>query len=177
MLEESFDPEPERRAGRFEIAGRANPGSEHHVRGRAMADPDAGAPQASDFGGAEMDAVREPDALRHPARLLQEIDWAQAVGRQAEALLVLGLAEMGVELAVVALGEGRAIRHQPLADRKGRAWRERDADVGAGPGIMEKPQHALAVGKDGVLVLNDAVGRQAAVLLAQVHRAARHRHT
>ena len=46
----------------------------------------------------------------------------------------------------------------------------------AGLGIMEQFQHAFAVGEDRLLILHDLVGRQAAVLLRQVHRTARHRH-
>ena len=131
-----------------------------------MADADAGLAEPRDLLRVEMDAMREPGALRHPARVLEQIDGAQAVHLQAEALLVRGLAEMGVELAIVALGERGAVAHQPLVDRERRAGRERDADLRAGLRVMEQLQHALAVGEDRVLVLHDAVGRQAAVLLA-----------
>ncbi len=41
---------------------------------------------------------------------------------------------------------------------------------------MEQRQHPLAVAQDRVLVLDHRIGRQAPVLLRQVHRAARHRH-
>ena len=70
-----------------------------------MADADARAPEPPDLLRVEMDAVREPGALRHPAGLLEQIDRAQPIHFEAEALLVLGLAEMGVQLAIVALGE------------------------------------------------------------------------
>ena len=43
-----------------------------------MADADAGAAEPRDLLVVEMDAVREPRALRHPAGLLQEIDRAHA---------------------------------------------------------------------------------------------------
>ncbi len=82
-----------------------------------------------DLLGVEMDAMREPRAPRHPARLLEQIDWPQAIHFQAEALLVLGLAEMRVQLAIVALRQRRAVAHQPLVDRERRARRERDANL------------------------------------------------
>ena len=36
--------------------------------------------------------------------------------------------------------------------------------------------HPRAVGEDGILVLHDAIRRQAAITLRQVHRAARQQH-
>src|SRR5271165_6927833 len=83
---------------------------------------------------------------------------------------------MGVQLTVVALRQARALAHQGLRDRERRTGRERDAYVRAGLRVMEQLQHPLAVGENRVLVLDDAVGRQAAVLDREVHRAARHRH-
>ena len=141
-----------------------------------MADADARPPEPTDLFGVEMNAVREPCALRHPAGLLEQVDRAHFVHVEAEALLVLGFAEMRVQLAIVPFGEPRRIAHQPLVDRERRAGRERDADLRAGLGIVEELQHALAVGQDRLLVLHDGVGRQSAVLLAAIHRAARHRH-
>jgi hypothetical protein len=83
---------------------------------------------------------------------------------------------MGVQLAIVALGEPGGLAHQTFVDRKRRTGRERDADLRPGLGIVEQLQDALAVGEDRVLVLHHRIRRQAAVLLAAVHRAARHRH-
>ena len=42
---------------------------------------------------------------------------------------------------------------------------------------MEQFQHAFAVAQDRLVVLNDIVGRQPAVLYREAHGAARHRHT
>ena len=120
--------------------------------------------------------MREPDAARHPACLLEKIDRPQAIHLEAEPLFVLGLAEMGVELAVVALGKLRAFDHEILRDRERRTRRERDANLRAGLWIVEQLQHALAVGEDRLFVLHHAVGRQAAILLRQIHRAARDGH-
>ena len=65
--------------------------------------PTPGRAEPLDLVGVEMNAVGEPGPPRHPAGLLQQLDRPHAVHRQAEALLVGGLAEMGVKLAVVAL--------------------------------------------------------------------------
>ena len=70
-----------------------------------MADADFALPSRAISLGVEMDAVREPDAARHPACLLEKIDRPQAIHLEAERLFVLGLAEMGVKLAIVALGK------------------------------------------------------------------------
>ena len=123
-----------------------------------MADADAGAAEPPDLLRIEMDAVREPRALRHPAGLLEQIDRAQPIHFETEALLVLRLAQMSVQLAIVALGESGAVAHQPLVDRERRTRRERDTDLRAGFGIVEQLQHALAVLEDRVLVLHDASG-------------------
>ena len=141
-----------------------------------MADADARLAQPRDLPRVEMNAVGEPDAARHPAGFLEEVDRPQAIHLEAEALFVLGLAEMGVKLAVVALGQARALGHEILRDRERRTGRERDADLGARLRIVEELQHPLAVGEDCLLVLDDAVRRQAAVLLREVHRAARDGH-
>ena len=76
-----------------------------------MADADARLAEPGDLLGIEMNAVREPGAARHPAGFLEEIDRPQAIHLETEALLVVGLAEMGVQLAVVALGQ--AARSRP----------------------------------------------------------------
>ena len=141
-----------------------------------MADADTRPSEPGDLLGVEMDAVREPDPARHPAGLLQKVDRPQAVHFEAEPLFVVGLAEVGVKLAVVALGQPGALAHQVLRDRERRARRERDADLRARLRVVEQLQHPLAVGEDRVLVLHHAVGRQAAVFDRQVHRAARHGH-
>ena len=142
----------------------------------AMADSDFRLAEPRDLLGIEMNAVREPDAARHPAGLLKKIDRPQAIHLEAELFFILGLAEMCVKLAVIALRKLRALDHEVLRDRERRTGRERDANVRAGLRVVEQLQHPLAVGEDRLFVLHHAVGRQAAVLLRQVHRAARDGH-
>ena len=99
-----------------------------------MADADAGPAQPRDLLRVEMDTVGEPSALRHPADLFEQIDRPRAVNLQTETLFVRRLAQMGVQLAIVAFGEDGAVLHQPLVDRERRARRERDANVAPGFG-------------------------------------------
>ena len=73
----------------------------------------------------EVDAVREPDPLVQPAALLEVVDRPAAEMREAVFVLVAGLAEMGVEPAVVALGEAGRVDHQPLRHGERRAGGER----------------------------------------------------
>src|SRR5271165_2423274 len=116
----AVDPQAYGYAGRLELACRANPRGEHHVRRRAMADADIRLAQPRDLVAVEMNAMREPDATRHPARLLQEIDRPQAIHPEAEPLLILGFAQVGMQLAIVALGKPCAFAHEALRDRKRR---------------------------------------------------------
>ena len=132
-----------------------------------MADADPMAAEARDLLVVEVDAVGEPDAIGQPAALLQVVDRPAAEVLQAVLVLVVGLAEMGVQPAVEALGEPDAVDHQPLGDRERRAWRQRHLQHRALAGVMIAAEHPLAVGEDRVLVLDDRVRRQAAVLLAR----------
>ena len=129
-----------------------------------MADSDAGAPEPADLLRAEMNAVREPRPLRHPAGLLQQIDRPHAIHLQAEALLVLRLAQMGVQLAVVALGEARGLAHQPLVDRERRTGRERDRGFARpGPGSWNSFSTRSLSARMASSSCTTRIGRQAAM--------------
>src|SRR4029077_8293317 len=145
--------------------GWADAGREHHVRRRAMADTNFRPAQPRDLVSIKMNAVREPDPARHPSCRFKKIDGLQTVHFEAEALFILGLAEMSVKLAVVTLCKLRAFAHEILGDRERRTGRESDANVRAWPRIMKQLQHPLAVGTDRLLVLHHSVRRQTAVLL------------
>ena len=75
-----------------------------------MTDADAGAAEPPDLLGAEMHAVREPGPRTHPAGLFEKIDRPHGIDVETETLFVLGLAEMGVELAIVQFGESARYR-------------------------------------------------------------------
>jgi hypothetical protein len=133
-------------------------------------------PRRRDFLVGEVDAVGEPDAIAEPAAFLEVVDRPAGEMLEAVFVLVLGLAEVGVQAAIVLLGEADAVDHQPLGHGERRARRQRHLQHRALAGVVIAAEHALAIGEDGVLVLDDAVGRQAAVLLRQIHRAAGERH-
>ena len=72
-------------------------------------------------------------------------------------------------------GGGRARRTRAISsarDRERRARRERDPQHRAGRRVVEAVDRGLAGGEDRVAVLDDLVGRQAAVGAPEVHRAA-----
>ena len=83
MLEEivrgrAVDAEAQRRTSSLELAGRTNAGRSTMFEprnGRRRHSPC----QAGDLLGIEMNAMREPDAARHPACLLEQIDRPQAM--------------------------------------------------------------------------------------------------
>ena len=81
-----------------------------------MADADARRAEPRNLVFVEVNAVRQPRPLRQPAGLFEQIDRALAKYFQTETLLVMRLAEMRVQLAIVALGELRGLDHQPLVD-------------------------------------------------------------
>ena len=104
--------------------------------------------------------------------LLEVLDRAAAEETLAVLLLLDGLGEMGVEAQPEAPRELGGLAHQPLRDRERRAGRDDDLRPRARAGLVEG-EKALRVGEHLVGVLDEVVGRQAAVGLADVHRAAR----
>ena len=120
--------------------------------------------------------MRDPGAGAEPPGLIEEIDRAHAERLDAVDVLVERLAEMGVQPAIVALGEfGRSVHH-PLRHGERRAGRKRDADHRARFDIVIEAQHPLAVLEDRLRILHDRVGLQAPVLLGNAHGSARDRH-
>ena len=80
---------------------------------------------------------------------------------------------MGVQADAVAASQRRGVAHQRRRDREGRAGCQHDLLHRAGRPVVEARDHALAVGEDGVLVLDAVIGRQPAAALPQRHRSAR----
>ena len=163
-------------AGCLHVADRAVPGSQHLIAARAMRHRGAGAREPLDLAVIEMDAVREPDPFVEPAAILEIIERPAFVELFAERVLVLGLGEMGVHANVQTRRQLRRPPHQRRRHRERRTGRERDLHHRALAGLVITRHNAFTVGEDRVLVLHDAVRRQPAVALRQVHRAARQQH-
>jgi hypothetical protein len=129
--------------------------------------------EAGDGGAGEVDAVRDPHVGTEPAEVLGVLRRRPAEGRQAERLLVEGLGEVGVEPDAAGPSELGGVAHQFGGDGERRARRDADAHHGVRRGIVPAVDGGLGLGEDPVVVLDDAVGRQAAGGPAQVHRPAR----
>ena len=136
-----------------------------------MADAGAGLAEAGDFVFVEMDAVGQPGAVGQPADAVEVIHGAQAEALEAEVFLVEGFRQMGVQAHVQALGHGGAGAHDLRSDREGRAGRQGDLDLRAGAALMVATDQPLAVGQDHFGFLHRLLRRQAAIGLAQAHRA------
>ena len=141
-----------------------------------MADRDARLADTGDLLFVEMNAVRDPGAGRHPSRLLEQVDRPHAEGGDAVDVLFLRLHEVGVKPAVEAVGERGRPGHYLLGHGERRAGRQSDLDHRTRSRIVIEIQHALAILKDCLCVLNDAVRLQTPVLLRNAHRAARRGH-
>src|SRR5271154_1227732 len=101
-----------------------------------MADADLSLAESLDLTGVEMDAVRDPRTGAQPSGLLEEVDRADAESLDGIDVLVERLAEMGVQPAIVALGEFGRSHHHPLRHRERRAGRKRHTDHRARFGIV-----------------------------------------
>ncbi len=120
---------------------------------------------------AQVHAVRAPHVAGQPADVGQVLDRRAAVALAAELVLVGGLGQVRVQLQAEPPRERRGLLHQLARDRERRARRDGDLhEVAVG-----QRGHALGVGQDLVERLDERVGRQAAVRLAEIHRAARRR--
>ena len=137
-----------------------------------MRDTCPGRGQLADVAAAQMDTVRAPDVAGEPAELLEVLDRAAAVELQAVGLLLGRLGQMRVEGELEAPRQLRRFRHQPAGDRERRARRDRELDAGSGA-LLVQPGQPFGVHEHGVELLDKAVGRQAAVRLAEIHRASR----
>ena len=130
------------------------------------------APKRATSSASQMDAVREPHVVAQPAEVLEVLHRAHAEALDAEDLLVERLGQVGVQPHAAAARELRGLGHQLGRDREGRARRQRDAHHRPRRRVVEAVDGRLAGGQDRVAVLDDLVGRQAAVGLPEVHRPA-----
>ena len=117
--------------------------------------------------------MRAPDVALEPAEPLQVLDRGAAVELPAVGLFLQRLGQVRMQHEAVAAGERRRLLHQPARHGEGRARRDSDLDVGAGPGLVQRAYEAFGLGEDSVDLLHQLVGRKATVGDAEVHRAAR----
>ena len=110
-----------------------------------------------------------PDIRPHPAQVLHIGQGALAVLLQNIVLLVLCLAEMGVEPDAQAPGQQGGLTQQLRRDTEGGAGGQGHHAHGVKRGIMVLLHRPPAVPQDLVHRLDHAVRRQTAVLAAQVH--------
>ena len=145
---------------------------ENLVAARAMRHLGARRRQPGDLGAVEMDAVREPGPLMQPAALLQIVERAATIHGPAKLGFVAGLGEVSMQAYTARLGQFRGSAHQRCRHAKRRARCQGDLCHRVGIGLVIAIDQPSAVGKDRVLILNHAVGRQSAVALREVHRPA-----
>ena len=138
-----------------------------------MGDAGAGRRELRDVGLREVDAVGAPDVVGQPAEPVEVLDRAAAVELDAVRLLLERLREVGVERQPEPAGERGRLLHQPAGDGERRARRHRELHAGAWAGLVQQRGEALGLGEHGVELLDELVGREAAVGLAEIHRAAR----
>ena len=122
--------------------------------------------------GVRPDDVRQPHPVAHPADVGEVVDRAPAEPLQAERVLVLRLAQVGVQPDVEVLGQLRGARHQRRRDAERGAGRQRDAGHRERRAVVVRVDQPPRLGEDLVVVLDDGVRRQPAVLHRQRHRAA-----
>src|SRR5579883_603101 len=140
-----------------------------------MADRDAMPAEPGDLVIVEMDSMRQPDAVAHPADLFEIIDRPAAETSEAIVVLVPGLAEMGMEAAAMLGRERRGRGHDRFRHVERRAGRERDLAERTLRRIVKQVQDALAISENDVVVLHESLVRDAALARRQIERAARQR--
>ena len=168
----AVDAEPDAHARVEQVAHRRDAGAEAQVRRRAVRDAGAASRRsARSSSSREVDAVRAPDVAGEPAEPLEVLDRRAAVELAAVRLLLDRLGEVRVQLQPEPARERGRLLHQPRRDRERRARRDRELHACAGRRASAASRSVSA--STASSVLDELVGRQAAVGLAEVHRAAR----
>ena len=137
-----------------------------------MAHAGAGLCQDLELLVIEMDAVGIPDVGACPAQALHVRQGPQSHFFQGVPLLVLGLAQVGVQAHAVLPRQDRALPQQVRRDGEGRAGRQRQPAHGLEGRVVIFGNQLDAVAHDFVHALHHGIRRQAAVLLGQIHAAA-----
>ncbi len=164
----AVDAEPDANARVEQLAHRRDPRAEPQVRGRTVRDARACLAEARDVPLVEVDAVRAPDVAVEPAELLEVLDRPAPVELLAVGLLLDRLGEVRVQRQPEPPRELGRLLHQAARDRERRARRDGELPVA----VARRASRSVSASTSSS-VLDERVGRQAAVRLAEVHRAAR----
>ncbi len=127
--------------------------------------------QAAQLVIVEMNPVGIPHVRTHPAQGLHVRQRPHAEPLLDVPLLVLCLAQVGMEPHSQVPGQDGGLPQQLLRYAEGRAGGQGHLTHGEGRGVVERLHRLPAVPEDFVHGLHHAVRRQAAVLDAQVHTA------
>ena len=149
----------------------AHAGGELHIGNGAVGHAGTGVRQQPQLLVVEVDAMGVPHVRAHPAQILHVGQGPLAVLLQDVALLVLGLAEVGVKPDPQIPGQQGGLAQQLRRDAEGGAGGQGHRPHGVEGGIVVLLHRRLAVPQNLVHRLDHAVRRQAAVLFAQVHAA------
>ena len=154
----------------------AHAGGQLHVGDRAVGHAGARVRQAFQLLVVEVDAVGVPHVRAHPAHVLHVGQGPPAVLFQHVMLLVLRLAQVGVEPQAQTPGQGGGLAVQRLAGAEGRAGGQGHGPHRVEGGVVILLRRRLGVPQNLVHGLDHAVRGQAAVFFAQVHAAPGGRH-
>ena len=146
-------------------------GGQLHVADGAVGHAGAGAGQLPQLLVVEVDAVGIPHVRACPAQGGHILQRPDAEMLQGVALLVLRLAQVGVEPDAVLPGQNGALPQQLPADGEGGAGGQGHLPQGAEGRVVIRLDDPGGVLHDGVHRLDHAVRRQAPVLAGEVHAA------
>ena len=168
--------EPDRRAGGPQLGDRRQPAAEDHVAttGSAPTPTPRRAQPGRPRRRSGQTQCATHDAVGHPADVLEVA--RPAGGRTSPGRTrprPASSARWVCSRTSSRSASSAVARHQRRRDAERRARRQRDPDHRAsGDAVVVRAHQPLRVGEDLVVVLDDGVGRQPAVLHRQLHRAA-----
>jgi hypothetical protein len=139
---------------------------------RAMGGAAARRDDLGDLVVVDMDGVREPHVVAQPAQRLHPVDRTELETLERVALLVQGLAEVGVQPDLVVPRHRRRLLQERRGHGKRRTGRQRDLRHRADRRIVILLDDALTVLENGGFILDAVIRRRAALRFAERHRPA-----
>ncbi len=116
--------------------------------------------------------MSDPRSVAGPADVFELFQRPAPEVFEAVGVFVDVFGKVGVESDVEAFGELGRGDHQSFGDRERRTGSEGDAHHGSVSGVVMEPDQPFGLGENRVVVLDDRIWREPAVLLRQAHRAA-----